>query len=385
MRRKVSILGSTGSIGTQTLNVISQNREDFLITGLAAGSNITLLLEQIRSFTPKIVSVYNEADYIKLKDTFNGTDIKFVFGDEGNIEVALYDEPDVVVAGIVGTRGLLPVYEAVKAGKTVALANKESLVVAGRLLTDLMKKSGAKIIPVDSEHSAIFQALDAGNRNDVKKILLTASGGPFLNKTSFENVTIADTLSHPTWNMGKKVTVDSATMFNKGLEIIEARWLFNVEPNKIEVVIHPQSIVHSMVEFSDGNIIAQMGAPDMRIPISYSLYYPNRWENKDNDFTLYGKKLEFLKPDFNKYSSLPLAYRVMEYGDAACFAYSQANEVAVRYFLDEKISFVNIFEIVDKVVSRFKDFQFNSISDIIKMEENINRETKFLINSLENI
>ena len=278
---------------------------------------------------------------------------------------------------------MYPVLRALELGRRVALANKEAMVVAGRFVREAASRGGGEIIPVDSEHSAIFQALKAGNRQDVKRIILTASGGPFRERNDLTNVTVEEALKHPTWNMGKKITIDSATLFNKGLEVIEARWLFDIEPERIDVVIHPQSIVHSMVEFVDGSIIAQLGPPDMKIPISYALYYPERWENKFSNFSLIGKKLEFFSPDYNRFPSLKLAYRALNEGDLSCFIYSQSNEVAVEAFLEKRISFVQIPLVVERVMDMRDNFPPLTYDGIIEVESMIREKTEEIIKELE--
>ncbi len=381
--KNIIVLGSTGSIGTQTLEVISSSLNDFNVTGLSAsGNNPDLLVTQIEKFKPINVAVQQErvAEIInrKFKDIVN----VFV-GDEGNIKLIEETPSDIVVAAIVGTKGVYPVLKALELGKRVALANKEAMVVAGRFVKDIAMRNGGEVIPVDSEHSAIFQSLRSGNKKDVKKIILTASGGPFRDRRDLENVTIEEALKHPTWKMGKKITVDSATLFNKGLEVIEAKWLFDVPGEMIDVVIHPQSIVHSMVEFVDGSIIAQIGPPDMRIPISYALYYPDRWMNKFNNFSLIGKKLEFYKPDYKKFPALELAYQAIRNGDLSCFIYSQSNEIAVEAFLKGRISFIQIAKVVKQAMDRGKDFPPLTYNGIIKIEKLIRLMTEEIIKEME--
>ncbi len=379
--KKVVILGSTGSIGRQALDVIEKSGEEFEVVALSAGSNIDLLEKQIEKFKPKAISVFDEKKANLLKRKLSKR-IKIYTGLEGNLKLVEL-EADIVVAAIVGTQGVYPVLKALEEGKRVALANKESLVVAGKFVKEAEKKGGGEIIPVDSEHSAIFQALKTGPISKIKKIILTASGGPFRKRKDLSDVTVEDALQHPTWNMGKKITIDSASLFNKGLEVIEAKWLFDLDPDKIEVVIHPQSIVHSMVEYSDGSIIAQLGPPDMRIPISYALYYPDRWENINNDFSLVGKKLEFEKPNYEKFPALKLAYRALSEGDLSCFIYSQSNEIAVEAFLKGRIRFLDIPHIVETVMDMKDYFPQLTYNGIMKIEGMIRKKTLEVIESLE--
>ncbi len=378
--KRVVVLGSTGSIGVQTLDVIKKSGR-FRVVGLSAGRNIDLLEKQILEFQPLAVSVFDEEQAEKLRRRV-GNRVKVFSGDEGNIEIVEIDA-DIVVAAIVGSRGVYPVLRALELGRRVALANKESLVVAGHIVKEFLRRYGGELIPVDSEHSAIFQALQAGNRKDVRKIILTASGGPFRTRSDLDNVTVEEALKHPTWSMGKKITIDSATLFNKGLEIIEAHYLFDVEPENIEVVIHPQSIVHSMVEFKDGSIMAQLGPPDMRIPISYALFYPERWMNTYSNFSLLDRKLEFYPPDFEKFPALKLAYRVLREGEKSCFIYSQANEVAVRAFLEGRIKFTHIPRIVEKVLEMKDTFPEVTYDAIMKMEEMIKRAAEKVVADFE--
>ncbi len=377
--KRVAILGSTGSIGTQTIDVIESSGGDFEVVALSSmGNNPHRLLEQIERLSPRIVAVYDEDAAGYVRDRV-GRDVEILAGEDGNTLLVEKSDADIVVAAIVGTRGVYPVLRALELGKKVALANKEALVVAGRFVEEAAKKGGGEIIPVDSEHSAIFQALQAGRREDVKRIVLTASGGPFRNRKDLSGITVEEALKHPTWQMGKKITIDSATLFNKGLEVIEARWLFDMPPEKIDVVIHPQSIVHSMVEFVDGSIVAQLGPPDMRIPISYALYYPSRWRNEGNDFTLAGRTLEFFEPDHERFPALMLAYRALREGDLSCFIYSQSNEVAVESFLKGEIGFTTIPMVVERVMGMKDEFPPLRYDGIIEVEKAIRKKTKEVI------
>jgi len=349
--KKIAILGSTGSIGTSTLEVIRRHSDRFKAVGLAARSSLELLEQQIRLFKPSVVAVYDEQSALELKK--KGLPVEVLTGLDGLVQVATMVEADAVVSAIVGSSGLIPTYEAVKARKTVALANKESLVMAGELIMEAARQSGAHLLPVDSEHSAIFQCLNGAGKDRVKKVILTASGGPFLNKSleELEHVTVQAALNHPTWSMGRKITIDSATLMNKALEVIEARWLFDVKADQIEVLIHPQSIVHSMVEFVDGTIIAQMSLPDMQGPICYALSYPDRFDNvlPSLDLSSIGH-LYFQKPDVKKYPSLALAYRCVNTGGTLSSVLNAANEVAVDAFLNEKIPFLSIYQVVAHVM-----------------------------------
>lgn len=368
--KKVAILGSTGSIGTNTLEVIRRYPDRFKAVGLAARSSLVLLEEQIRLFKPSVVAVYDKeaAQFLQKR----GLPVEILAGVEGLVEVATMADADVVVSAIVGSSGLVPTYEAVKAGKTVALANKESLVMAGELMMETAKQTGAAIMPVDSEHSAVFQCLNGSAKDKVKRIILTASGGPFLNKglDELKHVTVKAALNHPTWSMGKKISIDSATLMNKALEVIEARWLFDVHPDQIEVIIHPQSIVHSMVEFVDGTIIAQMSHPDMQGPICYALSYPDRFDNvlPSLDLGSIGQ-LYFEKPDTTKYPSLALAYRCAAAGGTLSSVLNAANEVAVEAFLDEKISFLSIYRVVTDTMDAHIVQSGSNMLDIIKSAE----------------
>lgn len=366
---KIAILGSTGSIGNSTLEVIEKYPEKYQIVGLSAGYNVELLQEQIRKFKPKAVSLSDESG----QDILNacpGTE--FLFGIEGACKVASMSEADVVIAAISGSAGLLPTLEAVKAGKTVALANKESLVMAGELIISEAKKSNAEIIPIDSEHSAIFQLLKDKKNEDVKNIILTASGGPFLRSTleELENVTPEEALKHPRWKMGNKVTIDSASMMNKGLEVIEAHYIFGMPVEKIKVIVHPQSIVHSMVEFIDGTVFAQLSHPDMKAPIAYALSCPDRLDDivKPLSFAEIGK-LTFEDPDYERFPNLRLAFRALETGGLMPVVMNSANEVAVQKFCDGEIEFTSMPKLIEKVMDAFKDNGGRSLDHILEADK----------------
>ncbi|MCR5197113.1 MAG: 1-deoxy-D-xylulose-5-phosphate reductoisomerase [Pseudobutyrivibrio sp.] len=372
MSQKISILGSTGSIGTQTLDIVSQNPEDLQVVAMSCGSNLGLFEKQIRKYSPSVVSVGTEDLAKDLKTRIADLNIQVLFGMDGLKAVATCDEADTVVTAIVGMIGVQPTIAAINAGKNIALANKETLVTAGHIIMPLAKEKGVSILPVDSEHSAIFQSLNGERHNQISKILLTASGGPFRGKTyeELENVTLEDALKHPNWSMGAKITIDSATMINKGLEVMEAKWLFGVNLNQIEVVVHPQSILHSAVEFMDGAIIGQMGTPDMRLPILYALFYPNRK-------TLYAEPLDlfkvgtltFEKPDLETFYGLALAFDAMDAGGNVPTIYNAANERAVAKFLKNKIKFLEIPEIVSEAMMNVDFIQNPTIEQVLETEQ----------------
>jgi 1-deoxy-D-xylulose-5-phosphate reductoisomerase len=366
---KIAILGSTGSIGHSTLEVIEKYPEKYQVVGLSAGYNAEFLQEQIRKFKPKAVSLSDESGQDILNDC-PGTEVHF--GVEGACKIAAMPEADVVVAAISGSAGLLPTLEAVKAGKTVALANKESLVMAGELIISEAKKNKADIIPVDSEHSAIFQLLKDKKNEDVKNIILTASGGPFLGSTleELENVSPEEALKHPRWKMGNKVTIDSASMMNKGLEVIEAHYIFGMPAEKIKVIVHPQSIVHSMVEFIDGTVFAQLSHPDMKAPIAYALSCPDRLDNivEPLSFADIGK-LTFEDPDYERFPNLRLAFRALETGGLMPVIMNSANEVAVQKFCDGLIGFTSISKLIEKVMDSFNDNGGRSLDDILEADK----------------
>ena len=350
MPERIALLGSTGSIGTQTLDIISRYPERFVAEVLIAGNNIDLLVEQAHAYQPDSVVIANPDHYLKLKDALQSTDIKVYAGNEAIEQVITSSSVDVVVASIVGYSGVRPTIAAIKAGKKIALANKESLVVAGEIIGRLVRESGSIIIPVDSEHSAIFQCLAGESGNPIEKITLTASGGPFLNYSDemLKRAKPCDALKHPNWNMGCKVTIDSASLMNKGLEVIEAKWLFDLTPEQIAVIVHPQSIIHSFVHFADGSVKAQLGMPDMRIPILYALTYPDRVKSDLPRLMLNEcKSLTFADPDLKKFPNLSLAYRAIRRGGNMPCILNAANEIAVKAFLDNKIKFTQMPEIVE--------------------------------------
>jgi len=369
MAKKISILGSTGSIGTQTLDVARNLNIE--VVGLAVDKNIDLLEKQIIEFKPLAVAV-NDKELAKvLKEKVKDKDVQVYSGLEGIIKIATMDEADTVVTSMVGIAGLMPTIEAIKAKKNIALANKETLVTAGAIIMREAKKNGVNILPVDSEHSAIFQSLMGNNKTAVAKILLTASGGPFRkkNKKELEQVTVEEALKHPNWDMGCKITIDSATLMNKGLEMIEAKWLFDIEPEKIEVLVHPQSIVHSMVEFIDGSVIAQLGSPDMRLPIQFSLTYPERVENNFPKLDLLKiGRLTFEEPDCEKFPCLGLAFRAVKCGGSMPAAMNAANEEAVALFLNRKIGFADIPRIIKRIMDMHDAHSNPDIEKILEID-----------------
>jgi 1-deoxy-D-xylulose-5-phosphate reductoisomerase len=370
--KSLTILGSTGSIGTSTLDIVAAHPGRFRIEALTAGTNLDLFVTQIKRFSPRLVVVLDDATASKLSEMLppqNRPEI--MHGVEGLVAAATISESDMIVAAIVGAAGLVPTAAAIMAGKDVALANKETLVTAGHIFMDLVKKHGVRLFPVDSEHSAIFQSIEGHRNIDIQKVILTASGGPFLQTPveALQKVTIADALNHPNWSMGRKITIDSATMMNKGLEVIEARWLFDVPPEKIEVNIHPQSIIHSMVEYLDGCVIAQLGTPDMKAPIAYALSYPERIATgvKPLDLTeLSG--LTFFRPDMERFPSLRLAYRALSDGESMPAVMNAANEVAVEMFLAGRIGFTKIPALIEKTMDAHKPVALGSISDVLEAD-----------------
>ena len=369
--KKIAILGSTGSIGTQTLEV-ARNNGDLEITALAAGSNIDLLERQIREFRPPLAAVWTEEKAKELRIRTADLDVKIVSGMEGLLEVAAQPESEILVTAIVGMIGIRPTIAAMKAGKDIALANKETLVTAGPIIMPLAKEKGVRILPVDSEHSAIFQCLNGENRVQLKKILLTASGGHFRGKKKEElkNVQVEDALKHPNWHMGRKITIDSATLVNKGLEMMEARWLFGVEPDNIQIVVQPKSIIHSMVEFVDGAVIAQLGTPDMKLPIQYALYYPERRYLPGDrlDFWTLGQ-ITFEKPDMENFPGLRLAFDAAAAGGSLPTVYNAANERAVALFLEKKIGFLEIPEIIQSCMEAHRVIPDPTVEQILETEE----------------
>lgn len=369
--KKIAILGSTGSIGTQTLEIVRTNG-DLEVTALAAGNNIDLLEKQIREFKPKLAAVWKEERANELKDKINDLDVKVVSGMDGLLEVARQPESEILVTAIVGMIGILPTIEAINAGKDIALANKETLVTAGHIIMPLAKEKGVSILPVDSEHSAIFQSLQGGQQKALHKILLTASGGPFRGKKleDLANIQVEDALKHPNWAMGRKITIDSSTMVNKGLEVIEAKWLFGVNVDQIQVVVQPQSIIHSMVEYEDGAVIAQLGTPDMRLPIQYALCYPDRRFLKGDrlDFHML-KQITFEEPDRETFKGLPMAIEAAQTGGSMPTVFNAANELAVRKFLQKKISFLDIYEIIGQSMSRHTAVADPDLDQILEIEK----------------
>ena len=369
--KNISILGSTGSIGTQALEIIRTNK-DMNIVALAAGSNIKLLEEQIREFSPKVVCVFNEEKAKELEVNVKDLNVKIVAGMDGLVETAVVPEAEMVLTAVVGMIGIRPTIEAIKAKKNIALANKETLVTAGHIIMPLAKECGVKILPVDSEHSAIFQSLQGNKHSQVSKILLTASGGPFRGKTidELKDVKVSDALKHPNWSMGRKITIDSATMVNKGLEVIEARWLFDVSFDDIEVVIQPQSLIHSMVEYVDGGIMAQLGTPDMKLPIAYAFYYPDRLplEGKRVDFYDIAN-ISFYKPDEETFKGFALAYKAGRQGGTMPTIYNAANELAVSKFLNEEIRFLDIANLIEKAMEKHKIIENPTFEQILEAEK----------------
>lgn len=368
--KKIAILGSTGSIGTQTLEIVRKNK-DLQVTALAAGSSVKRMEEQIREFRPKAAAMWNEKAAEELKVLVADLDVKILCGMEGLLEIAVMDETEVLVTAIVGMIGIKPTIAAIEKGKTIALANKETLVTAGHIIMPLAARRHADILPVDSEHSAVFQSMNGENKKQVSKILLTASGGPFRGKTKkeLEKMTVEDALKHPNWSMGKKITVDSATMVNKGLEVMEARWLFGVDLDRIQVVVHPQSIIHSMVEYVDGAIMAQLGTPDMKLPIAYALFYPDRrpLDGKKVDFYELSQ-LTFEKPDMDTFTGLKLAFDAAARGGSMPTVFNAANEKAVSLFLNRKIGFMQIPELIEASMMRHRVIKNPNVEQILETE-----------------
>ncbi len=374
MMKRIAILGSTGSIGTQTLDIVSNNREDLEVVALAAGSNVKLMEAQVREFAPKVVAMWSEEAAKQLRTQISDLEIKVLSGMEGLLEIAVLEGMDTLVTAIVGMIGIRPTIEAIKAGKNIALANKETLVCAGHIIMPLAKEYGVKILPVDSEHSAIFQSLNGEPKGRIAKILLTASGGPFRgkNREELKGMQVEDALKHPNWSMGRKITIDSSTLVNKGLEVMEAKWLFDVEPEQIQVVVHPQSIIHSMVEYIDGAVIAQLGIPDMKLPIQYALFYPDRRvmnEKKLDFFAL--QQMTFEKPDTDTFYGLKLAYEALKTGGSVPTVYNAANEKAVALFLDKKISYLQIPELIQKSMEVHKKIENPDVAQILETETEV--------------
>lgn len=377
----ISIIGSTGSIGTQTLDIVRSNK-DLKVTALAAGTSIDLLEKQAREFQPVIVAVYNEQKAEELKLRLADTNIKVCAGMDGLLEAATQEQCSVVVTAIVGMIGIRPTIAAMKAGKDIALANKETLVTAGHIIMPMAEELGVSIYPVDSEHSAIFQCLQSGKRDDLDSLIITASGGPFRKKTTEElkHVTVEDALNHPNWSMGRKITVDSATLVNKGLEVIEAKWLFGVQPSQIEVVVHPQSVIHSMVQFEDGAIKAQLGMPDMRLPIQYAFSYPDRI-NSSFDRLDFSKctNLTFEQPDTKRFRNLALAYESMYRGGNMPCIVNAANEVVVAAFLRDEISFLGMSDVIEHTMGQVSFVQTPTYDDYVATDAEARRIARELI------
>lgn len=371
--KNIAILGSTGSIGTQTLDIVRTNK-DLNVVALSALKNVELMEKQIREFKPLLAVMGNDEAAKELKTRVSDVDVKIMSSMDGMIELATLKEADVLVTAIVGMIGIRPTIAAIKAKKTIALANKETLVTAGHIIIPLAKENGVDILPVDSEHSAIFQSMNGENRSRVSKILLTASGGPFRGMTSDElkDKTKYDALKHPNWSMGAKITIDSASLVNKGLEVMEAKWLFDVPRQKIQVVVHPQSIIHSMVEYEDGGIMAQLGTPDMRLPIQYALFYPDRrpMDGKRVDFFEL-QKLTFMEPDIETFKGLKMAYEAMDLGGSMPTVYNAANEKAVALFLDDKIKFLEIYDIIRDSMDNHKVIDNPTLDEILDIEKTV--------------
>lgn len=371
--KKIAILGSTGSIGTQTLDIVREQK-DIEVVALAAGSNITLLEQQIREFSPKLVCVFKEEAAEALKIKIADTDTKVVSKMEGLIEVAVHPESEILVTAIVGMMGIRPTVAAIKAGKKIALANKETLVTAGHIIIPLAKEYHVPILPVDSEHSAIFQSLNGEPAGRIEKILLTASGGPFRGRTreQLQNIQVEDALKHPNWSMGRKITIDSSTLVNKGLEVMEVKWLFGVDLDQIQVIVHPQSIIHSAVQYVDGAVIAQLGTPDMKLPIQYALFYPDRRPMPGKRLDFYElAQITFEKPDMETFFGLKLAYDAQRIGGSMPTVYNAANEKAVGLFLDRKIAYLQIPELIREAMEQHKVIENPNVEEILETEASV--------------
>ena len=369
--KQIAILGSTGSIGTQTLEGVRENG-DIQVLAMAAGNNIGLLEDQIREFHPKLVAVWSEEKAKELRGRIKDTDTEVMCGMDGLIAVSVYEDVEILVTAVVGMIGIRPTIEAIKAGKHIALANKETLVTAGHIIMPLAKEYGVSILPVDSEHSAIFQSLQGNEHKSIHKILLTASGGPFRGKKEEDllNIKVEDALKHPNWTMGQKITIDSSTMINKGLEVIEAKWLFDVDVDQVQVVVQPQSIIHSMVEYVDGAIMAELGTPDMKLPIQYALYYPERryLPGERLDFWSLGK-IDFEKPDMKTFYGLELAYEAGRKGGSLPTVFNAANELAVSKFLNREIKYLEIMEIVEDCMRAHQNIEHPTLEQILDTEK----------------
>jgi 1-deoxy-D-xylulose-5-phosphate reductoisomerase len=369
--KTIAVLGSTGSIGMSTLDLVRRFPERFKVHGLVAGENLNRLASQVREFSPTLVAIKNEKDVARLRKLIGGNRVEVLHGQRGAAAVSTAHEVEVVVAAIVGGAGLMPTLEAVRARKEVALANKEALVMAGEIFVNTAKQNGVRLLPVDSEHSAIFQCLQGNRRDEVDRLILTASGGPFLRTPlkRLERVTVAQALKHPNWKMGRKITIDSATMMNKGLEVVEARWEFDMDPRRIDVVIHPQSVVHSMVRYQDGSIMAQLGVPDMRIPIAYALAYPHRLKGgwKALELTRQGE-LSFLSVDRRRYPALRLAYDALKEGGTMSAVLNAANEIAVAAFLQGQIGFRDIHRMIDRTMQGHMPKRPTAVEEILEVD-----------------
>ena len=369
--KRICILGSTGSIGTQTLDIVREYSDDLKVISLSASGSVDRMEAQIREFAPKMVCMFKEDAADELRKRVADTDTKVLCGMDGLIELCEDDEVDMVVTAVVGMIGIRPTIAAIKAGKDIALANKETLVCAGHIIMPLAEKMGIKILPVDSEHSAIFQSMQGFPKKSVEKILLTASGGPFRGRKREElvNITWREALKHPNWTMGRKITIDSSTLVNKGLEVIEAKWLFGVEPDRIQVVLQPQSIIHSAVQYVDGGIIAQLGTPDMKLPIQYALFYPDRRPMKEERVDLFKLgQIIFEKPDMDTFLGLKLAYRAIDEGGSMPTVLNAANEKAVALFLDDKIHFLDIYDIIEESMNRHEKIEAPTVEQILEAE-----------------
>jgi 1-deoxy-D-xylulose-5-phosphate reductoisomerase len=379
--KQISLLGSTGSIGVSTLDVVARNSDRFEISGLSAGSNAEKFVEQVKQFKPKVASLFDRSKEAFVREQLAGLDVEIIFGEQGPVKVATWPDSDLVVSGIVGSAGLVPALAAINAGKDLALANKETLVVAGELVLKAAKDKKVAIIPIDSEHSAILQAMNGEKKERVKKIILTASGGPFrtFTREQMEHVTVEQALNHPNWSMGDKITIDSATMMNKGLEYIEAKWLFGLE-TKVDVIIHRQSIIHSMIEFVDTSIMAQLGIPDMRVPIAYALSYPDRLDCELPSLDLSQlSRLDFETPDYEKFPCLKLAIDALDAGETLPAVLNAANEIAVQAFLDELISFKEISEIIRTTMQNHKSKPVTALEDVLSADRWTREEARKLI------
>ena len=371
--KKISIFGSTGSIGTTTLRIVDENPDLFKAVTLVAGNNIERLIEQIKKFNPKHVYITAEENAQRIKKEFPNLDI--YYGEKGLKEISKLEDADIAVSALVGISGLEPTYNMIKHTKQVALANKEVLVTGGALIMNLAKKYNTELLTVDSEHSAIMQCLRGEETNPIDKILLTASGGPFFDKEITDSITPEQALNHPTWKMGPKVTIDSSTMMNKGFEVIEARWLFDVNPKNIEVVVHRQSLVHSMVQFKDGTIMANIGPKDMQLPIAYALNYPTRLVNKIEKLNLFEvQNLKFEKPDLDKFKCLKLAFRAIEMGHSAQVVLNSADEVAVKKFLDKEIKYTDIPKIIETALDKYSVINLSTVEEILELDKKVRKD-----------